>query len=337
MDKLKRRERLLIRSERVPRTHLSEEAQLLADGRRLFNRALLIATRTSSIKVWVPLVCSFVLTGYYLYTLHRKTVTLAGVPQSIAEAPAKPVPDTAPPAQSSASSPVIASESSTADAGDNYAEIKKEAEQAHGSQQFTDEARLWQEFMDHAPLPQQACPEIGKAYERIGAIDKSIEAYEKCVSLDPGNTDVLIAYAHALQTKSDFSHAAELYRKCLSKDPHNMDARTGLALVALKQNNLSEAEGDANNVLHVAPDNTDALLIAGIVAWREGRLQDAERIFLKGVGLDDQRADFHAFLGRIEEAERHPQQALQQYDKVLALDPNDAETAERRDRLQGVR
>jgi tetratricopeptide (TPR) repeat protein len=338
MDKFKRRERLLIRSERIPRTHLSEEAQLLAEGRLLFSRAMLVVTRTSSIKVWVPLLCSMILTGYYLYTLHRKTVTLADVPSTVAEAAPKAVADNAP-AQASASTPIVASASASADndAGDDYAEIQKEAEQAHSSQQFADEARLWQAFMDHAPLPQQACPAIGRAYERVGQIDKSVEAFEKCVSLDPGNLDILIAFAHALQTKSDFSRAAELYRQCLSKDPRKMDARTGLALIALKQNHLDEAGKDADGVLHVAPDNTDALLIAGIVAWREGKLQDAEQIFLKGVGLDDKRADFHAFLGRIAEAERRPQQALRQYDKVLELDPNDTETAERRDRLQGVR
>ena len=99
----------------------------------------------------------------------------------------------------------------------------------------------------------------------------------------------------------------------------------------------SSAERAALAVLHQSPNQTDALLIAGIVAWRQTRLPDAERIFLRGAALDDQRADFHAFLGRIAEAERHPQQALEQYDKALALDPSDSEIVDRRDRLQQAR
>ena len=320
--------------ERSPQTDLSEESQLLADARRLFSRVLDWVTRTSSIKVWVPLLCSFVLTIYYIYTLHQKTVTSAALPQPVLEAPAKVVPDI-PSVRPPVSFPAADSPpASTHVAAIDYAEARKDAEQAHSNRQFAEEARLWQEFMRKSPEPQQACPAIGKAYERIGDINASIRAYEKCAALEPDNPDILIPFAHALQGKSDFSRAAGLYHQCLVKNPKNMDARTGLALIALRQNRLSAAAEGANEVLHVAPDNTDALLIVGIVSWRQGDLQAAERIFSKGVGLDDKRPDFHAFLGRIAEAEQHPQEALRQYDKALAIDPNDSEITERRDRLQ---
>ena len=331
MVKLQRRRQYVPRRERVLRTHISEEDEdLLADARCLFNRVLQLATRTSSIKIWVPVACSCLLTAYYLYTLHRKNVNLADVPQVAAEA-SKSIPDTV------AKASVSASAVPDADTGDDYLELRKQADQARSRQQFAEEARLWQEFMQHSPLPQQACPAIGKAYERAGEIDKSVEAFEKCVSLDPQNVDILIAFAHALQTKSDFSRAADLYHQCLSKDLNNMDARTGLALIALKQNHLNEADAEARTVLHAMPNNTDALLIQGIVSWRQGKLDEAEQIFLKGVGLDDQRPDFHAFLGRIAEAEQRPEEALREYDKVLSLDPNNTDIAERRDHLQGAK
>lgn len=321
-------------NEELPQTDLSEEAELLSEARRLFHRAVALATRTSSIKVWVPLVCSCVLTVYYIYTLHRKPAALANLPQAVVDTSNKVVPEDTPSAP--AGKYVVKSQTAASD-DDDYTQMAKDAEQAHTSQQFAEEARLWQQIMDGAPSPQQACPAIGQAYERAGDVEKAITAYEKCSSLEPANLDISIALAHALQAKSDFARAAELYRQCLAKDPRNMDARNGLALIALKQNRLSEANDSANTVLRNSPDNTDALLIAGIVAWRQGRLQDAERIFLRGVALDDQRADFHAFLGRIAEAERRNDQAVRQYDKVLMLDPNDSEIAQRRDRLQAGR
>jgi tetratricopeptide (TPR) repeat protein len=320
--------------EEIPLTHLTEEEDLLSDSYRLFRRALDLATRTSSIKVWVPVLCSCILTGYYLYGLHRKSQNPAFVVE-MAEPGAKAVPEPLPNAASKGNSSGDSQPASAEpDSDDDYSDIPKEAQQAHGSLQYAEEAKLWQRFMEHSASPQQACPAIGKAYELSGDLGGAVEAYKKCASLEPNNADILIPFAHALQAKSDFARATELYRQSLSIDPRNMDARTGLALIQLKLNHLDEADKAANDVLRTAPDNTDALLIAGIVAWRKGNLHDAEQVFLKGVGLDSQREDFHAFLGRIAEAERQPQLALRHYDKALALDPNDADVAERRDRLQ---
>lgn len=326
----------------TPEKQLSDEAQLWREGRQLVRRAIELVTQTHKIKVWVPILCSMVLTGYYIYGLHKRqqgtgmdlgpAVTAApeATREKAADAPvAEPVPEA-----------VVATASATPETADrdaSEADLRKQAEGAHAARQFGEEARLWQQFMTRAGLPAQACPAIGRAYERAGEIDLSIQAFEKCMSLQPGNADTAVAFAHVLQTKGDWQRTASLYHAILANDPKNLDAQTGLALLALRQNHLSEAEAGAAGVLRRAPDQTDALLIAGIVAWRESRLPDAERLFLRGAALDDSRADFHAFLGRIAEAERRRHDALEQYDKALQLDPSDAEISGRRERLEQTR
>ncbi len=328
-----------MQTRRIPSQQLSDPMRTVRAGKQWLGRAVGVATQTPNVKVWVPVLCSCLLTGYYLYGLHRKAAGVPEFPRAPAQPRAVAVVETAPLAQTSATAgqqqPQLSPTASDAD--DSYTEIMKRAEQAHAAMQFEDEAKLWQQFMERAPMPQEACPAIGKAYERVGEIDASIQAYQQCVSFEPGNDDILVAFAHALQTKRDFARAASLYRRALLKDPKNFDAQNGLALIELKQDHLNQADRAVANILQKAPDNTDALLIAGIVAWRQSRLPDAERIFLRGVGLDDQRADFHAFLGRIAEAERRPEEALRQYGRALALDPNESDIVERRDRLQETR
>lgn len=331
----------------APQKQVSEEAQLLKEGRQLAKRALHLSTQTHKIKVWVPILCSMILTGYYLYGLHKKQqANTMDLGQPVASAPADnsqqktdaPVgePQSSGGAATSATPDAAVPDSAAPDTNASEGDLRKQAEQAHAAQQFGDEAKLWQQFMARSTAPQAACPAIGVAFERAGDIDSSIQAFEKCVALEPKNADTAVAFAHALATKGDFERAAMLYRQILANDPKNLDAQTGIALLDLRQNHLREAETAAMNVLQRAPNQTDALLVAGLVAWRESRLADAEKIFLRGAALDDQRADFHAFLGRIAEAERRPQQALMQYDKALSLDPNDVDIAARRDRLQQV-
>jgi len=325
----------------APEKPLSDEAQLLREGRQFVKRAVQLGTQTHKIRVWVPVLCSMILTGYYLYGLHKKQqpTGMDLAPAAAASPASAPVAETEAASEKAAAVPAEEAQPEAATPGRNTGggDLRKQAQQAHAAQQFGDEAKLWQQIMDRSSTPQEACPAIGKAYERAGEIDSSIQAYEKCVSLEAGNTDTLVGFAHVLETKRDFKRAASLYHQILLKDGKNLDAQTGMALLELKQDHLHEAEQAAINILHKAPDQTDALLIAGIVAWRETRLPDAERIFLRGAALDDRRADFHAFLGRIAEAERRPQEALRQYDRALALDPGDADIVEHRDRLQQAR
>ena len=314
------------------------------DGKQWLSRAADLYTHTSKIKIWVPVLGSILMTSYYMYTIHARAAApapevsqpavQAAPPAAVAvvEEPGPAKPGVTPGASSAFSASVVAGGDDDSDS-----DLLKRAQGAHSSQQFGEEAKYLQKAFDHSHSPQQVCPAIGKAYERAGDVDGAIRAFEQCTALMPGNVDMRIAFAHALQAKPDFKRATALYRQGLRDEPGNLDAQSGLALIELQQNHLPEAQHAAQAILQKVPDDTDALLITGIVAWRQSKLTEAEQIFSKGTGLDDKRADFHAFLGRIAEAQRRPQEALQQYEKALALDPNDSEIADRRDRLRDTR
>src|SRR5581483_9105494 len=133
-----------MQTRRIPAKRLSDEARLLKDGRQLASRALRLSTQTPKVKVWVPLLCSFVLTGYYLYTLHKKAAGATEFPQT-PPAPSAVVAETAPLPQMSTAQPQ--SPAATGNTDDNFVEIRKRAEEAHAARQFGDEAKLWQQFM----------------------------------------------------------------------------------------------------------------------------------------------------------------------------------------------
>jgi tetratricopeptide (TPR) repeat protein len=316
---------------------IAHEQQLLTDGRLWLRRAAELYTRTSKIKIWVPVAGSLLMTAYSLYTIHARATAPPDLSPQLIESTPAAVADTPPSKTPPAAVLEEPQEAANATAGDNSdTGLRKRAEQAHMGGQFDEEAKLLQQFADQSHASQQVCPALGKAYERAGDLNSAKQAFEQCMSLEPGNTDNLLAFAHVMQAKQDFERATMLYRQCLLKDPGNADAQTGLALVELKQNHLPQANEAALAVSRKSPNNTDALLIEGLVAWRQSRLADANKIFLKGVELDDRRPDFHEFLGRIAELERRPKDALEQYERALELDPDDTEVAARRDRLKGT-
>ncbi len=225
----------------APQKQLSDEAQLLKEGRQLAKRAVQLSTQTHKIKVWVPILCSMILTGYYLYGLHKKQQAngmdlgqpVASAPVAVEPSASNSKPGDAPVVEpqtnsrNAAAAPGDAAvpDSAAADPNASDTDLRKQAAQAHRAQQFGDEAKLWQQFMTRSSTPQAACPAIGTAYERAGDLDAAIQAFEKCVALEPRNADISVAFAHALQTKGDFTRAASLYRQVMAADPKNLDAQ----------------------------------------------------------------------------------------------------------------
>jgi tetratricopeptide (TPR) repeat protein len=327
---------------------LQAEEQLLKDGSQWLKRAANLYTQTPKLKIWLPVVCSVLVTGYYLYVIHARAVphtpetpipTVSAVPNPQTSVVADEAPGAPKFSAVSVADTPAGSASGSAPAGDgSNLDLLQQAQQAHSSQQFSSEGKLLQTVLERSsPATPGVCPQIGIAYERAGDLAAAGKSFDRCLSAAPANTDILIAFAHVLLAKQEFGRASALYRQALQQDAANQDARTGLALVELRQNHLPQAAQSAAAVLRKSPNNTDALLITGIVAFRQSRLDDAEQIFNKGIELDDHRADFHAFLGRVAEARGQTQAALQEFEKALALDPGDTELAARRDRLKGNR
>jgi tetratricopeptide (TPR) repeat protein len=324
---------------------LAAEEQLIQDGRIWLKRALALYTQTPKVKIWVPVVGSMLLTGYYLYTLHARSAAAAAPAPTATVQPAPAVvaiPDNPRFSPERAAIPVASAAAfssepaSTVNSELSNADLLEQAQQAHANQQYAQEAQLLRQSLDRFRSPRGVCPEIGMSYERAGDGRSALAAFKRCATLEPANLDTLNAFAYALQSKSDFNGAAILYRQVLRKDPGNLDAQGGTALLDLRENHLSKADAAAHAILRAAPANTDALLIEGLVAWRQGRLADAEQVFSAGVKLDPRRPDFEAFLGRIADAQHRSKEALQHYQKALALNPGDADIMDRRDRLQGA-
>ena len=159
-----------------------------------------------------------------------------------------------------------------------------------------DEARYWEMFFERAPLPIEACPQIGLAYQKQSKIDEALHAFERCLALDSTNADSLFFLAHALERKGDFTRAVDLYKRGLTIAPNYIDLRIGLARVALRQGHSKEARDMSLQVLQRSVDNVDALLVAGLASWRTGDRAAARAHLERGARIAPGDADFQVAL-----------------------------------------
>lgn len=196
-----------------------------------------------------------------------------------------------------------------------------------------DEARTWEEYLVVAPIPSEACPQLGRAYWKQGATGKAIDAFERCLRLDPEDPDAIFFMAWGYEHVGDVARAFALYEKGHAQSPGYDDMTLGLARIHLRQGKVSLAHAAASKILARAPENVDALLVLGLSLVREGRPEKARALFEKGASLSDAYADFHLALGRMAESEGKLDEARRRYAHVLDLDPGNAEAREGEARL----
>lgn len=94
---------------------------------------------------------------------------------------------------------------------------------------------------------------VGYCHQRIGYYDKSIEACDQSLEINPDNPSALLIKANTLFLMNDTSTAIELFKKAKKIIPDKIDAYYGLALMLHLKGKNEDAvplllEMDKNNV-----------------------------------------------------------------------------------------
>lgn len=182
------------------------------------------------------------------------------------------------------------------DAEDAYMRLHKEfadnsfytselARIRHAQKRYDEEAALWEDYMQHAPVPVEGCPQIGKAYRLAGDIDKTLDALKRCWEFEPNNSDMILFYALELEHQGQKRQARDLYAKGHQVLPGYSDITVGLARTEAATGRIGEARKLILEALDRTPDNPDALLAAGIILSRAGDRAGATRYLEHGLEI----------------------------------------------------
>jgi len=211
---------------------------------------------------------------------------------------------------------------------ENHVYLQQLAEAYGHLRRHKEEAEMWERFLEVAPMPVEACPQIGQAYEKQGLQAAAIGAFERCLKLEPDNPDPQFFLAHALERAGNVEAAAALYEQGAVHAPRYWDLAVGLARMRLRQNRVEEARKAIGPVLAAAPDNVDALLVIGLICRREGDRANARRYLARGSALAAGDADFHTLLGKIAEEDGNLAEAIGHYAAVAKAEPHNSEIAQ---------
>ena len=188
-----------------------------------------------------------------------------------------------------------------------------------------DEAATWELFMDRAPLPAEACPNVGYAYRRLGQHDKALNAFERCFAADTKNAELAFFVGLGNEWLTRFDPAQEYYERAITIATTHYDSEVGLARVRLHRNQLPEALRRALAVLKHVPTHADALLVAGLAEQRAGHRHEARTYLEKAATLSEDYFDVHLALGVLDYTESRYPEARTRFEIASTLDPKRAE------------
>lgn len=211
------------------------------------------------------------------------------------------------------------------------------AEIYHHLSRYREEAAMWEAFWMRAPLPIEACPQIGDAYQNQGLTKQAIGALERCLTVEPESPDQMFYLARALERDGEIERAAALYAHGLAARPEDPDLTLGLARARLRQGKYAECRALADSVVKRSPNNPDALLVLGLLATREGHRTEARNYLERGVRAADGYADLHLALANLAEQDANLDVAIVHYRRVAELDKGNSAAAERLQMLERAR
>lgn len=221
--------------------------------------------------------------------------------------------------------------------------------------EFSDGITAGQKAVVLAPTDPVGWSTLGQIYETVvpfitGSDQAALDAYKKSAAVDPVNPTWPFAMGRTNLTQIDLlttrisqtanggdrskleAERASLLQDASTALQHAVDLKPDyaqahflLAQVALRENNQAQAIKKTEDTARIAPNDVGVMFQLGVLYYGAGRLDDAKAAFEQALLLNGNYSNARYFLGLIWDKKGDKDGALSQFQKIAALNPDNAE------------
>jgi tetratricopeptide (TPR) repeat protein len=162
-------------------------------------------------------------------------------------------------------------------------------------------------------------------------------AFRQAARLDPHRTDVGIALGNLAFDRKDYAAALEEYGAVLERKPDSIEALANLGKVHTLRKDYAAAEPLLKRALELRPDYATALSTLGGIRIEEGRFEEAQDLLERARDLPSSKETLltvYGNLGILHFKRRDRARAIECFEKVLEIDPADAQARAALERLR---
>ncbi len=165
------------------------------------------------------------------------------------------------------------------------------------------EKTLWEDAAEKAPNSARPIQNLASSYySKIGDFDKSIELYQKSLTLKDPKPEyskfvALKNIAGLYYKKGEYETALNYAIRAIHIDPSNINIRFKKILILVQQGDLVNAQKDIDNLLSQYENDEDYLLMKGRLLLMQGKNEASVKYFRKALSAFPYNYETSLYLG----------------------------------------
>lgn len=163
---------------------------------------------------------------------------------------------------------------------------------------------------------------LGASASNLNMLDKAIEAYKKCLSINPDSDITYYNIAVCFQDQGNLDEAIDNYSKSLLLNPNYEVAYNNMGNALRGVNNCEEALKAFQKAVSINPNYAEAFSNMGIALKDQGKLDNALIAFQKSISLKPNHVEAYNSIGNIFKEQGKLEEAIKAYKKCLNINPN---------------
>ncbi|MDR2095250.1 MAG: tetratricopeptide repeat protein [Treponema sp.] len=173
------------------------------------------------------------------------------------------------------------------------------------------------------PCNAEAHNNMGVVLADQGRTKEAVQNYRQALEADPKYTKAVINLERVLEDSGDFADAVVELEKLVKLTPNSAEVRTRLAQLYMKMERYPEAIEEAESALEWEPNNIQAMRVKGAAQRITGNDKEAQAIFERILALDPGNYSFYLDLADIHFKRKEYKEAEDRILTYLSLRPND--------------
>lgn len=184
------------------------------------------------------------------------------------------------------------------------------------------EARaFFENLVRTAPKDPRGHSRLALAYQMQGDWKRAVAEFEKSLSIEPGQPDVLGMIVSLEISRKEDKKAKGRVVDYMSKYPDNPAYPLLLGRIHMLKRELGEAEAAFKKALEIKDDIPQAYLDLGNLYYGKGSFEEAIRRYNEAIQKDPRQAAPHMMLGVLYEKQGNVKEAEAHYKRLLEISP----------------